>query len=188
MTEIDEIPLKNSGERYGWIAMGFHWVIGPAIIFMLGLGLYMDGLPLAPKKFELIGLHKSIGVTILTLALFRLLWRLRSIIPALPAHVPQWQKLTAHATHWLLYAAMFAMPLSGWAMSSAAGFPVSVFGWFTLPPLVGADPELKKLFGAAHSYIAWSLIALIVLHGAAALKHHFIDKDNVLKGMLPCEE
>ncbi len=177
--------LKNSEYEFGLVAKFFHWLMALAIIGMLILGLYMVGLGTTPNKFKLYGIHKSVGATILAFAVLRLLWRAMNLIPKMPEHMPKWEKIGADLSHYALYVCMLFMPLSGWLMSSAAGFPVSVFGWFKLPDLIQPNADMRKLFGTAHFYIAYTLIGLICLHVLAALKHHFIDKDNILKRMLP---
>lgn len=107
------------------------------------------------------------------------------MVPLLPNTLKKMEKLLAHLGHWLLYALIIAMPLSGWVMSSASGFPVSVFGWFVLPDLVAPDMSLKALMLDVHEYMAYAIIALVSVHVLAALLHHFYYKDNVLLRMLP---
>ena len=177
--------LRNSHEKYGAIAKCFHWVMALAILAMLVIGFKMTDLPISPDKFRIYGIHKSIGALILITAFLRLFWRFINIVPELPADMPTWQKLGAHGSHVALYIVMFVMPLSGWLMSSAAGFPVSVFGWFLLPNLIAPDSGLRPIFGFAHEVLAFVIIGLVSLHILAALKHHFIDKDNILRRMLP---
>lgn len=176
---------KNTAERFGAVAKGFHWLIAVAVIGLIAVGLYMEGLDPAPFKFSLYFWHKSIGITVLALAAVRLLWRFTNTHPATLATHQKWEKTLAKIIHPLLYVCLFAMPLSGWAMSSAKGFSVSVFGWFTLPNIVGENKELGGLLREAHEYIAWVLIACIILHFAGALKHHLVDKDSTLRRMLP---
>ncbi len=152
------------------------------IIGMLSVGLYMVSLPVNPLKFQIYDVHKGIGVTILTLAFLRLAWRFGNKVPALS--LPTWEKISALVMHWALYFFMFAMPITGWLMSSAAGFPVSFFGIFTLPDLIAPDDAHREFFEMLHEWLAYGLIAAIIIHTAAALKHHFIDKDEILKRML----
>lgn len=170
--------------RYTAPAMGFHWLMAVLIISMLGIGLYMVDMPNTLAKFQLIQLHKSIGLTILMLAAARLMWRFTHPAPLLPAHMAAWQKSLAHASHYLLYILMFAMPLSGWVMSDAAGYHPAWFG-LPVPHLSGANPSSAKLFGLAHNIGAYIFIALLTLHVAAALLHHFWYRDPVLLRMLP---
>lgn len=177
--------LRNNHEKYGAIAKCFHWVMALAILAMLVIGFKMTGLPMSPDKFRVYGIHKSIGALILIATFLRLFWRFINMVPELPADMPTWQKLGAHGLHVALYILMFVMPLSGWLMSSAAGFQVSVFGWFLLPNLIAPDAGLRALLGIAHEILAYAIIALVGLHILAALKHHFIDKDTILRRMLP---
>lgn len=178
--------LKNTRDRYGAVAKSFHWVIALLIIGMLCVGLYMTNVKLSlPDKMQIFGLHKSTGIVILLLASLRLLWRLINAHPIpLPGH-RQWEKALAKAVHFLLYAAMFLMPLTGWIGSSAKGSSVSVFHLFTLPDLVGRDKGLADLMWGTHEIAAYSLIALIGLHFAGAMKHAVIDRDGTLRRMLP---
>jgi cytochrome b561 len=170
--------------RYNYVAIAFHWAIALIILFQLYLGLTMMDLPRA-DRFGAVLLHKSLGATILTLAALRLLWRLFNPPPPLPANTPGWQKGVAHATHWLIYAAFFVVPLSGWTMSSAEGRPVSVFGLLTLPDLVAKDKVLGEQLGEVHELAAYTLLGLIVVHIGAALFHFIVKRDEVLARMLP---
>lgn len=177
--------LKNTDNAYGSVAKLFHWIMALLILGLFFLGLYMSDLELSPQKLQLYQWHKSLGATVLALAALRLCWRLWNIVPALPAGMALWERFGAHASHYALYALMFAMPLSGWIMSSYAGYPVSVFGWFTLPDLVAADKNMFRLMRDVHEALGWSIVALASVHAGAALWHHFIRKDNVLRRMLP---
>lgn len=176
--------IRNTIQNYGFIAKSFHWVMALLIIGMLFVGFYMETLE-GPDKFRLIGLHKSTGALLLGLVALRLLWRWTNKTPALPGNINGLMRFGAHASHFALYGLMFAMPLIGWAMSSAAGFPVSVYGWFTLPPLIEKSAEMVTLMKTLHYYGAIAFIALISLHFLAALYHQFIREDGVLRRMLP---
>lgn len=179
------MTLKNTAESYGAVAKGFHWVIAVLIIGLLAVGLYMSDLPPDPFKFQLYGMHKAFGITVLGLAVLRLLWRFSAVVPASLPHHAQWEKFLARAAHYALYALMIAIPLSGWAMSSAGGHPVSFFGLFEIPPLVGKNPELGHDLAELHETLAWTLMGVLALHIAGAIKHHFVDKDETLRRMLP---
>lgn len=173
--------------RYSPVAMAFHWLLALAIIGSLGLGIYMSGLPFSPGRMKLYNWHKWAGVTILLLSALRLLWRLTHRPPAdLP--MPAWQARAAHLTHGLLYLLFFAVPLAGWAYSSAAGFPVVWFGVLPLPDFVSVDKEMAANFKLAHKLLAYGLAALILAHLGAALKHHFIDRDGLLQRMSPFKQ
>mgnify|MGYP006166071301 CR=1 FL=1 len=169
--------------------MLLHWVLGFALIGLFGVGIYMTGLPFSPQRLKLYNWHKWAGVTILVLSVLRLLWRATHRPPALPPAIenamPGWQKLAHHATHGLLYTLFFAVPLIGWAYSSAAGFPVVWFGVIELPVLIDKDPGLKDLFKTLHELSAKGLVFLVAGHVLMALKHHFMDKDRVLGRMIP---
>ncbi len=179
------MAIFNTQNSYGNVAKGLHWLMALLIIGMLIIGFVMINLPITPDKFKLYGWHKSIGVTILLLALLRIMWRSVNHAPSLPERMKKREQYAAKAGHVLLYALMVAMPISGWAMSSAAGKAVSVFGLFLLPDLVTPESSLRELFQQMHFYLAWTLIAVISGHVLAALTHHFYFKDNVLKRMLP---
>lgn len=173
--------------RYTRTAIALHWLLAAAILGALGLGLYMTGLPLSPWRLKLYNWHKWLGVTILLLSAARLLWRLRRPPPPLPAEMlaamPPWQRVVHPALHRLLYLLFFAVPLSGWAYSSAAGFPVVWFGVVPLPDFVGADKATAALLKPLHHWLAYALGAAALLHVAAALKHRFVDRDALLARM-----
>ena len=179
------MQLTNTSVRYGVMAQALHWAIFLLVAGMFGLGWYMEPLPLGPEKLKLYNLHKSIGFTILVLMLLRLLWRWITPPPRLPASMPSWEAKAARAAHWMLYLLILAQAGVGILHSWSANFPVVVFDAFTLPNLTGADEALKKVLGATHYYGSWIILALVGLHAAAALRHHFIEKDDVLRRMLP---
>lgn len=176
--------LKNTDTRYGIIAYLLHWVMAILIIGLLVLGLYMTWIPISSLKLKLYGWHKEFGTLVLMLFFLRVAWRLSNITPLLPATLPAWQQLAAHAVHFAFYIFMFAMPITGWLVTSAAGLPVSFFGLFVLPSLVTPSEENRLLFTEMHKWLAYGLIATIGAHVGAALKHHFINKDNILRRML----
>ena len=149
----------------------------------------MTGLPFSPQRLKLYNWHKWAGVTILALSVLRVLWRLTHRAPPLPekvvAGMPAWQQFAHHAVHFLMYALFFVVPLLGWAYSSAAGFPIVLFGVMPLPDFIGASPELAEAIKPWHALSAYALAALVVLHVAAVLKHQFIDRDGLLGRMMP---
>jgi cytochrome b561 len=170
--------------RYSGTAIALHWLLALAIIASLTFGLYMTSLPFSPQRLKLYNWHKWAGVLILGASALRLLWRLTHRPPAdLPA--PAWQLKAAHGTHAALYVLFFAVPLVGWAYSSAAGFPIVLFGQWQLPDFVNADKALAAQIKPWHGRLAYTLAALVLLHVAAALKHHFIDRDGLLRRMIP---
>ncbi|WP_238139731.1 cytochrome b [Roseateles aquatilis] len=164
--------------------MLFHWVLAIAIICAFSVGWYMSDLPFSLTRLKLFNWHKWAGVTILALSALRLLWRLAHR-PPVDLPMPAWQKLGAHAVHWLLYAAFFAVPLSGWAYSSAAGFPIVWFGVLPLPDFVSPDKALAQTLKQVHQVFAYGLGLLVLAHLGAVVKHVVIDKDGLLGRMLP---
>ena len=174
-------------ERYSTVAIVLHWVLALSIATVFFVGEYMADLPFSPTRLKLYNWHKWAGISILTLSVLRLLWRLTHRPPALPKamllSMPQWQQWAHHATHYGLYLLFFGVPLLGWAYSSAAGFPIVVFGVIPLPDLVAANKELAELIKPLHGLAAWALCGLVVLHLAAALKHQFINRDGLLQRM-----
>lgn len=170
---------------YTRTAIALHWVIALLIFIAFPLGIYMHDLHLSPLKLQLFSWHKWLGVTVFALLLLRIVWRVTHTPPALPPVIPRWQQLASHVTHMALYALMIAVPLSGWLMSSAKGFQTVWFGVLPIPDLVGKDKELGKQLFTVHQYLNFTLLALVALHVLAALKHHFIDKDSVLRRILP---
>ncbi len=179
------MSLHNTAQAYGWMTKLLHWTMALLIIGMLGLGLYMVRLPISALKLKLYGWHKECGVLVLMLVMIRLFWRWRNIQPPFPAHMPTWQKWAASSVHIAFYLLMFAMPLSGWLLSSAAGLPVSFFGWFVLPDLISANEAARAILTQVHHWLGYAFIVAIFAHVGAALQHHFIDKDDILRRMLP---
>jgi cytochrome b561 len=177
--------LSTAAERYSAPAIALHWLVAALIIANLALGLYTVDLPLSPQKLRFFSFHKWIGVTVFMLAAARLLWRLAHPAPALPAAMPAWERRAAQATHVLLYVLFFAAPLTGWLFSSASGFQTVYLGIVPIPDLLAKDKALADALKLAHKSINYTMAAIILLHAAAALKHHFIDKDDVLRRMLP---
>ena len=171
--------------HYTATAKALHWGIAVLIFGMLGLGFYMTGLDLSPTKLQLFSWHKWAGVTVFMLVVVRLAWRVTHRPPALPAHMPALERFAAHAGHHLLYVLMIAIPLSGWLMSSAKGFQTVWFGVLPLPDLLAKDKALGNLLETVHVVLNYTLIAVLLGHVGAALKHHFIDRDDVLTRMLP---
>jgi len=176
--------LKNTKDTFGWLAKSFHWVIALLIIGMWVAGQVMTSMENTPTKFEVYFFHKATGITVLALAVLAIAWRSINVKPAL-THLPKWQVLAATLNKYGLYFCMLAMPLTGWMMSSAAGRPVSFFGLFIMPDLVPVDKEAAHIYAERHEQVALLLLALFLTHAGAALMHHFILKDGILKRMLP---
>ena len=177
--------MKDTSERYGPVSQAFHWLTVALFAAQFGIAFYMHDLPRGPSKLEWYALHKSIGVTILVLILLRLAWRRANVKPPLPPDMPRWQEIAAHGVQHSMYLIMVLMPISGLVMSWAANYPVSVYGLFTLPNLVAPSETLKEAMEVVHLVFAWTVAGLVSAHVAGALNHHFIQKDNVLRRMLP---
>jgi cytochrome b561 len=170
---------------YTKTAKALHWLMAILLFGLLALGFYMHDLPLSPDKLKLYSWHKWAGVTAFLLLAVRLFWRLTHRPPALPDSMPKLMQFAAHAGHLLLYALMIAIPLSGWLMSSAKGFQTVYFGLLPIPDLLDKNKELGDLLGIVHKSLNLLFVAVLAGHIGAALKHHFIDKDDILTRMLP---
>jgi cytochrome b561 len=179
------MPNQQQPDRYGLPAQIFHWVIAALIVTQFVLARTALDLPLGVHKLALLARHKSFGMTVLMLAVLRLLWRLWHPAPPLPAGMKPLQRAAARATHIAFYVLLFAMPLTGWMMSSAKNYSVSWFGLFTWPNLIGKSEPAFNFLKNTHDLLSDVLFAVAVLHILAALKHHFWDRDDVLLRMLP---
>ena len=182
------IRLLNSERHYGAVAIALHWLMALLLIGLVAMGLYMVSLPDAGYdawKIRLILVHKELGMLALVIAAPRLLWRLANALPRLVDTLPDWQKVLARFVHLCFYGLMFALPVTGWVMSSAAGIPVSVLGVFTLPDLVAHNDLLFRTYILLHAALAFGLIACMLVHIGAALRHHLLLRDTTLKKMLP---
>jgi cytochrome b561 len=173
----------NAPLRYTTPAIVLHWLVALLIFAGFPLGLYMVDQPLSPDKLKLYSYHKWIGVTVLLLVAIRLSWRLTHTPPSLPASVAAWQRRVSAIVHGLLYVLMIAIPLSGWLMSSAKGFQTVWFGVLPLPDLLDKNRELGELLAEVHKFLNFTLLALVVMHVAAALQHHFIERQPFLQRM-----
>jgi cytochrome b561 len=171
--------------RYTRTAIILHWLIALLIFAAIPLGYYMHDLPLSPHKLHMYSYHKWIGVTVLLLAVIRLTWRATHRPPRLPDTMLRWEKIAAESVHYLLYAMIFAIPFSGWLMSSAMGFQTVWFGVLPLPDLVGKSKELGDMLHEVHELLNYGLLGLLLAHIGASLKHHFIERDDILERMLP---
>jgi cytochrome b561 len=169
--------------RYSTPAIVLHWLVALLIFVGFPLGIYMHELPLSPTKLQLYSYHKWIGITVLMLVAIRMSWRLTHTPPPLPASIVGWQRRASAVVHGLLYLLMLAIPLSGWLMSSAKGFPVVWFGVLPLPDLIGKDKALGELLAGVHQALNFTLLGLVVLHVGAALQHHFIERQPFLQRM-----
>jgi cytochrome b561 len=178
------MPTRTEPVRYGVPAQLFHWVIAGLIVTQFVLARMSLHLPVGARKLALLARHKSVGMTILMLAILRLAWRLRHPAPPLPPGMRPAERFAARATHAAFYVLLFAMPLTGWMMSSAKNYSVSWFGLFTWPNLIAKNEHAFNVLRSTHDVLSNVLFAIAVLHILAALKHHFWDRDDVLMRML----
>jgi cytochrome b561 len=175
----------NGVERYGAVAKTFHWATFLLLLGSFGIGLSMTGMPLGPAKLQAYSWHKWVGVTVFLVTLLRFGWRCLHPAPPLPASMPGWQRLAAHLSHGALYTLLVVLPVTGWLMSSALGIPTVYLGLVPLPDLVAPDRSLGESLVHLHHTLAFMLAILIGIHVAAAAYHHFVQKDDVARRMLP---
>jgi cytochrome b561 len=174
----------TSAARFTPLQRALHWIMALCILAMLFIGVHMVS-TITPNYLTYIDIHKPLGIAILVLALIRLGVRLRSGAPPLPADLPEPMKLAAHLSHYVLYGLMIALPLIGWAMLSAGGYPVVMWGGVSLPPITPQSDGLHTILWHAHVYLALLFFAVILLHIAAALFHALVRRDGVFEAMAP---
>ena len=177
--------MASRRPQYGAVAITLHWLIVALIIASWTLGLYMVDLPLSPQKLKYISWHKWLGISILLVAIFRAVWRAGHPAPPPPITMQRWQRGAVIVSHLLLYVLIFAIPITGWLFSSASGIPTVYFGWLQLPDLVTRDKLLAEALRQTHVSLNLALFVVVCVHVAAALKHQFLDRDEVLARMLP---
>jgi cytochrome b561 len=178
------VALRSNDSRWGTGARFFHWLMALAILGNGIFGLWMTGLSPSLAKINTFALHKSIGLTVLALFLLRVAWRMLDRRPP-DEPAPAWQRWAAHSTHALLYVLIVAIPVSGWVFNSAHGYPLQWFKLFNLPSLVAKNEQLSHVAVTVHVYLFYFLLLVLVAHVGAALWHHFVLRDNVLRRMLP---
>lgn len=179
------MTLRNTVDRWGPVSQLLHWTIFLLIAAIAALGLYMVDLPRNPQAIKLYSLHKSLGLTVLALVALRLAWRAFAGAPHPVPGTPPWQERIATLTHGAMYVLMFAMPLTGWLLNSAAGYPLQWFGLFNLPRFAATDEGLRELAESLHENGFWLLLALVIVHACAAFYHHLFQQDTTLTRMLP---
>jgi len=180
------MSLKNTDQRWGAVSQSLHWLIALLILALAVSGLTMIELPRTPKYFWVYTMHKSLGISVLALLPVRLIWRVWAGAPRPVAGTPTWQHAVANLTHWLLYALLLAVPMSGWVYDSATSLrPFRWFGWIEMPKLVAQNDALSEAAGNAHGVLFLLLIALVLAHAGAAFWHHLIQRDATLTRMLP---
>ena len=176
---------RNTTDNYGTLAKFLHWTIVILIIAQYVIIEAAEELPDGLEKLTMITRHKSIGILVLALALVRIGWKLANKGQPAPVPMPRSQRIAAAAGHGLLYLLILAQPISGWMMSSAANYPVTFFGWFQFPALVAANDGMHEFYEEVHEFLFTALLVVTVVHVLAALYHHFIQKDDTLRRMLP---
>jgi cytochrome b561 len=179
------MTFRNTTTAWGSVSKGLHWLIVLLIINQWVIASRADALPNGIAKLETLAWHKSFGITILALAVIRLIWRWMNPTPELTSLTKPWERTLARISHALLYGFLFAIPLTGWMMSSAKNYSVSWFKLFQLPDLVAPSESVFGLMHSLHEGLNLALAGVAALHIAGALKHHFIDRNDVLKRMLP---
>ncbi|MEM7208068.1 MAG: cytochrome b [Pseudomonadota bacterium] len=179
------MKLTNTPERFGTVAIALHWVMALAIFGLFGVGWYMVDLTYYDELYKTLPFyHKSVGITLAAVLLFRIVWKLMNPTPKPLAGSSSFEKFAAKAAHLLIYVLLLAIVFSGYLISTADGLPISVFDWFFVPASITGIPEQEDIAGFVHEYLAYALMALVAVHAAAALKHHFFDNDDTLKRML----
>jgi cytochrome b561 len=176
--------MEETDGSYTGTAIALHWLSGALILCGFAIGLWMIGLEISPLKLRWYSYHKWIGITVFLVALCRLAWRWRHRAPP-PVAMPKWQRRAAQTSHVALYALMLIIPVSGWLHSSASGVSVTWLGLVPLPDLVPRDKALAAVLKGVHRALNYTLLALVIVHVGAALKHHVVDRDGVLARMLP---
>lgn len=179
------MALRNSPRRWGSLAQFLHWSVATLILALMALGWLARLAPLSPGKITLFYWHKSLGMLVLALVLIRLGWRARNPAPPLPENLPRWEPVMARATHVFLYVLILLMPVSGWLVNSASGIPFKIFWILPLPAISPVSAHLEHLFERAHLVLFWTLSAVLLGHIGAALRHHFLLHNDILKRMLP---
>lgn len=176
--------IRNTETHYGLVSKALHWLIALGVIGLLVMGIFMEEIADKPLRFQVYGIHKALGITLLALMVLRLVWKLMHW--GLPTHNPNhkpWEQKLAAAVHWAFYGLLIAMPLSGWLMTGAAGSTLSWFGFFNIPNLVEADKDMRHFYGEVHEIIANLIWLFLALHVGGAVKHAVIDKDGTLRRM-----
>ncbi len=174
----------TAGPRYTKVAIWLHWLIGLAVIVNICLAMLTEGLPKETHRAAM-GIHKALGITILALTVIRILWRLGHRPPPLPAATPAWQRPLSKFVHFLFYALLILLPLSGWVWMSAADRPIDFFGLFVIPAIAAPNENLADVMHDRHELLGLTMLALAAIHILAALKHQFFDRNGLIGRMNP---
>ena len=177
--------IKNTKARFGLVSKALHWTAAALMLGLIWLGWYMVDLTYYDKWYNAsLHYHKSLGLLVLVLALVKIGWQWRTRAPAPLPSLKTWERVGAKLMHYVLWGMLLLLPITGYLISTSAGKPIQLFNWFELPPLVEVDEALRELAIAVHYYLAYAALLLIAAHAGAALKHHFINRDDTLKRML----
>jgi cytochrome b561 len=176
--------MRNSSAAWGGVAKGFHWLLAGLILAQIALGLTAKGWRLSPTKLDLFVWHKSLGILILALVALRLAWRLANPVPSYPAALPAWERVAARSAHFLLYLLMLALPFSGWIVNSASNIPLRIFWQWPLPSIVAPSDATADLAKGVHFWLFATIAMVLAGHVGAALRHHYLLRDDVLRRML----
>lgn len=179
---------SNTPQGYGLAALLLHWGMALLLAVLLAMGLWMVRMPdvgFDQDKILVILAHKAVGMGAMAVAVLRLAWRMTGAQPGLAASVPESQQVAARFVHLVFYGLMLALPMTGWLMSSAGGYPVPIFANHSLPDLIGLNDDHFRLYIVVHRWLAYALLALVVVHAGAALHHHLVRRDDTLRRMLP---
>ena len=169
-------------DHFNRTAISLHWLVAGLVTCSFSLGWVMTELAVSPLRVKMFNWHKWVGITILGLTAIRTIWRLTHPVPP-PLPMPAWQRISAYSAHCLMYALMFALPLSGWAYSNATGYPIVYLGLLPLPDIAPYDKDMAERLVEVHELFGWLLFGTIILHVLAGLKHHFVDRDGTLGRM-----
>jgi cytochrome b561 len=183
--DLQPMTMRNTSQAWGAPARLLHWAIAALVLVEFPLGLVAAGWKLSPTKLDLFVWHKSLGMLILALMAVRVAWRLGNVAPSPPIGMPPRERLAARLGHLLLYLLLILLPVSGWVVSAAANVPFRIFRAIPVPAIVEPDPVLATRAASVHAALGVLLVLLLVVHVAAALRHHFVDRDDVLARMLP---
>lgn len=177
--------LRNTDTSWGAVAIGVHWIVALAVAGLFGLGLWMVELNYySPWYHDAPAIHKAVGILVLLAMAFRVLWRFTNATPEPLPSLSRFEIKASEAVHGILYLLIFAVLVTGYLISTAADKPVEVFGLFSVPALISGLPNQEDVAGEVHEWLAYGLAAFVGLHAAAALKHHFVDRDATLRRML----
>ncbi|WP_372996268.1 cytochrome b [Marinobacter sp.] len=179
------MKIRNTPSGYGLVAMIIHWLVAAAVFGLFGLGYWMVDLSYYDDWYRRApDIHRSIGILLFVVMVFRVAWRGVNVSPAPLSNHKRWEVRSAHLAHFLLYVLIFVAMVSGYLISTADGSSISVFGWFEVPSVTGRIKGMEDTAGVVHYWSTWAIVGLAVIHAAGAFKHHLLDRDRTLWRML----